>query len=340
VVHEISTLSIVIINWNCGDFLRRCVERIIQFSPAVPFEIIVIDNSSSDQSLDHLSQSAFAAELIEQERLRIVRNHANLGFGKANNQAFKLSKTPFVFLLNPDAEVSSGTIDTLLASLTSSADIGACGPRILNQDGSVQVSVWRNPTRVWQIVLSNLKLSMLLPRRIRGEMLLGGHWAHDTRRMVPMLSGAAMLVRREVIDSLGGFDERFDMYGEDHEWCLRMSRAGWKLLFEPAAVVVHHDGQSGLKRWTNLEKVQVKLEAEYLFETLTLPRWRVRANRLTSYLVTSIQKAWRDIRGIKLPELDLIKKLHWKHFRETFKSIRPSRHPQTSKARADADTLA
>jgi GT2 family glycosyltransferase len=328
VTGEIPELSIIIINWNCGAYLRSCVEKIVAFPPSVPFEIVIVDNASSDDSLDYLNKAGFVADLITQEKLRIVRNHANLGFSKANNQAFKLTNSPFVFLLNPDAEVSPGTIDTLLSSLRASEGIGACGPKIRNSDGSVQISVWRNPKRVWQIVLSHLKLYLVLPQPLRGELLLGGHWAHDRRRTVPMLCGAAMLVRREVIDSVGGFDERFDMYGEDHEWAYRISRGGWQLLFEPTAVVVHHDGKSAMKRWTNLEKLQVKLEAEYLWELLTLPRWRVRANLLASYLVTSIEKAWRDIRGIKVPELSLIKKLQWKHFTQTFKTVRPSRIPK------------
>jgi GT2 family glycosyltransferase len=333
VVHEIHELSIVIVNWNCGELLRRCVEKIFEHPPRVSFKIIVVDNASSDDSLASLTT-------FDPQRLRIFRNHENVGFGPANNQAFRLTKSPAILLLNPDTEVCPGAIDTLLASLSSNARIGVCGPRILNTDGSVQTSVWHNPARAWQILLSNLNLYLLLPRRLRGELLLGGHWAHDRRRVVPMLSGAALMLRREVIDDVGGFDERFEMYVEDNEWCYRVSRAGWQLLFEPAATVTHHGGQSSKKRWTNIEKLKVKLEAENLFEQLSLPRRRVIANCLTRYVVTSLQKFWRDLRGTSLPELAVIKRQHWKHLTQTFKSDQPAASPRVSKARADADNLA
>jgi GT2 family glycosyltransferase len=146
-----------------------------------------------------------------------------------------------------------------------------------------------------------------------------------------MLSGAAVMVRREVLDTVGGFDERFEMYSEDNEWCFRISRAGWQLLFVPTAVVMHQGGHSASKRWTNLEKLRVKLEAEFLCEQLTLPRWRVIANRLASYFVASLQKLWRHIRGADVAELTLIKKLHWKHLLQIFKTDQVSHHTPSSK---------
>jgi GT2 family glycosyltransferase len=134
-----------------------------------------------------------------------------------------------------------------------------------------------------------------------------------------MLSGAAMLVRREVIDEVGGFDERFHMYGEDNEWCLRMTRAGWQLIFQPKAVVLHHGAQSSLQRWNNLEKLRVQLEAGYLFQQQSLPRWRLISNQLASFVTGSGQHVWRLLRGVKAPDVQLAKEIHWQNLKRALR---------------------
>jgi len=309
-------LSIIIVNWNAGDLLRRCAASIVGSCPAVAYEIIVVDNASSDQSLALLRQDVEAAALMAEGRLRIVENAENRGFGRANNQAFVLSHGAFVLLLNPDTLMVPGAIESLIAVLRADRRIGACGPRLVNPDGSLQISVWRNPPTAWEIVLSNVKLYRLLPARIRGELLLGPHWRHDRRRRVRMLSAAALMVRRETIDAIGGFDERFHMYAEDNEWCLRMARAGWLLVFEPAVVVRHDEAQSSLKRWSRLEKRRVQLEASYLFQQVSLPRRQLVANQLASYMTAHAQRAWRQMRGVDTSEMAMVARLHGQHLRQ------------------------
>ena len=168
-------LSIIIVNWNGSSLLTRCVETIACSAPKLTYEIIVIDNASYDDSIVQLRSNEIAAQMIASGQLRIVNNTYNRGFGAANNQAFALSDSTFVFLLNLDTEVQPGTIDTLVNRLRSDPTIGACGPRILNVDGSLQTSVFFNPPRVWHTLLSQLWLYHAIPRRIRGELLLGGH---------------------------------------------------------------------------------------------------------------------------------------------------------------------
>src|SRR6185295_10271341 len=164
------------INWNGGGLLRRAIESVIASPPSVEYEIVVVDNNSSDESLTLLRGSELVRSLSGRGRLRIIENLDNRGFGQANNQAFALTDSPLLFLLNPYTEVTAGSIDRLLATLESEARVGAVGPRMLNADGSLQISVWRNPPAAWEILLSQLKLYALLPRRWRGELLLGGHW--------------------------------------------------------------------------------------------------------------------------------------------------------------------
>ena len=310
-------LSIIIVNWNGGELLPRCVETIVSSQPSVTYEVVIIDNASTDDSLARLNASEAAVFLSSNQKLRIFNNTENRGFGAANNQAFALTDSPFVFQLNLDTEVHPGTIDTLMRTMHSDPKIGACGPKILNSDGSLQISAFFNPPRVWHTFLSQLKLYYLLPQRIRGELLLGKHWDHSRRRCVPMLSGAAILARRKMIDEVGGFDERFHMYSEDSEWCWRITRTDWKLMFVPEAVVLHHGGQSSMKRWSSDEKIRVMLEAGFYFEHRVLPRWRLAANQLANYLVVSAQIAGRSVRGIHIPELYLIKKLHREHLKRS-----------------------
>ncbi len=295
-------LSIIIVNWNGGDLLRRTVESVVAAPPSLPHEVVVVDNASSDDSLARLRSSASADALGD--RLRVFENADNLGFGRANNQAFAQTSAPLVLLLNPDTEVTEGSIDRLVQTVRSGGRIGAAGPKLLNADGSIQVSVWRNTPAAWEALLTGLRLHMLLPRRLRGELLLAEHFTYERRRAVGMLSGAAMLVRREVIDEVGGFDEHFHMYGEDNEWCLRITRAGWQLVFEPEAVVMHHGAASSLKRWDSLEKLRVQSEAFLLFQRRCLPRRRRITDLTARCLLLSAQKVARRIKGRESRDVD------------------------------------
>ncbi|MET0623210.1 MAG: glycosyltransferase family 2 protein [Pyrinomonadaceae bacterium] len=288
-------LSIIIVNWNGGDLLRRTVESVVAAPPSISHEVVVVDNASSDDSLARLRAGESARALGE--RLRVRENADNLGFGRANNQAFAETTSPLLLLLNPDTEVTAGSIDRLIETVRSGERIGAAGPKLLNADGSVQVSVWRNSPAAWEALLTGFRLHKLLPKRVRGELLLAEHFDYARRREVGMLSGAAMLVRREVVDDVGGFDERFHMYGEDNEWCLRITRAGWRLVFEPAAVVMHHGAASSMKRWDSLEKMRVQSEGYLLFLRRSLPRRRRVGLLAASCMMLSLQRAARGLTG-------------------------------------------
>jgi GT2 family glycosyltransferase len=306
-------LSIIIVNWNGGSLLTRCVETIVASAPQTTYEIVIVDNASEDDSLDQLRASEVAAPLISSEQLRIVVNPENRGFGAANNQGFSLTTSPFIFMLNLDTEVRPGTIDRLIEKLNADQTIGACGPRIVNTDGSLQVSVFFSPPRVWHTLLSQLWLYHLIPRRMRGELLLGWHWDHDRERAVPMLGGAAIMARREMIDKVGGFNERFHMYSEDTEWCWRVTNSEWRLVFVPDAILLHHGAQSASKRWSPADQLRVRLRAGFDFEHLALSRWQVAANQLTNYVIVTLQITGRKLLGIQHPELQVIREMHREH---------------------------
>ena len=310
-----SDLSIIIVNWNGGTLLTKCVESVVNSAPKANYEIVIVDNASTDDSLAQLQANDAIAPMIASGQLRIVNNSENRGFGAANNQAFAVTDSPFVFLLNLDTEVPPGTIDTLIEKLKADPRIGACGPRMLNPDGSVQVSVFFNPPRVWHTFMSQLWLYHLLPRRIRGEVLLGWHWNHDRERSVPMLAGAAIMARREMIEQVGGFNERFHMYGEDNEWCWRIRKSDWRLMFVPEVNLLHYGAQSSSKRWSHADRIRKRLRAGFNFERQALPRWRLAANQLANFFVVTVQITGRKLLGIQHDELNVIREMHREHLK-------------------------
>ncbi len=313
-----SELSIIIVNWNGGEFLRRCIESIVESPPQVSYDIIVVDNASTDDSVRWL-RSDEAKMCLGKARLCVLENAENLGFSRANNQGIAHSEAPFLFLLNSDTEVRPGAIDALIATLKSDERAGMCGPRLVNPDDSLQPSVYRNPPAAWEILLSGSRLYRLLPAGVRGELLLGGHWDHARRRRVPRLSGAAMMVKREVIDSVGGLDEQFHMYGEDIEWCLRIARAGWSLIHEPEAVVMHHGGQSSKQRWGGLETTRRVIDGQLRFQENCLPLGQLLANILASSVVALAAHASRRLRGRPTVETRMALELYAKYLKRALR---------------------
>jgi len=307
--HDRPALSIVIVNWNGGDVLRRCLDSIDRFPPLVPFEVIVVDNASSDGSVPHLRAAASDWRRAG-ACLRLIENSDNAGFSRANNQAIAASEAGLLLLLNADTEVTAGAIDALVETLYADPSAGACGPRLISPDGSLQPSAWRNPPAAWEILVSGTGLWRAIPRRLRGEWLLGRHWDHARRRAVPMLFGAAFLIRRSVIDAVGPLDERFHLYAEDNEWCWRITRAGWRLIFEPAATIVHHGGMFSLQRWGPSEKLRRQWEANFEFQRRCLPRRRMIANLIAGSAAADAQRLWWTITGRPTDEPALVSRMH------------------------------
>jgi len=308
-------ISIIIVNWNGRDLLARCMGSILKHPPSAPYEIVVVDNASTDGSVEWL-RAAHWNGWLKDANLRLIENKENVGFGRANNIAFSQTSARMLLLLNSDTEVREGTIDRLVEAVESNKKAAGCGPKMLNADGGFRPTVYRNPPTVWEILVTGLRLYYLLPSRIRAELLLGPHWDHSKRRTTRTLSGAAILLRREVIDSVGGFDEEFYFYGEDIELGLRIVNSGWDLLFEPAAQVVHHGSKSALQRWGPEEVHRRSIDASLLCYRKSLPRFRFVANCLANCLVYSFMRIWRRARGASTRDIDIALSVHREHLRE------------------------
>jgi GT2 family glycosyltransferase len=280
------TLTIIIVNWNGKGFLPQCLKSIGDNPPCVPYEVIVIDNMSTDGSREWLL-SREAESLILSGAFRTILSVGNLGFGRANNCAVLNSMSEYVFFLNPDTLLGSGSIDRLLAVASRNESIGAVAPKILNSDGTLQPSVAYFPPNPFVIAVTELSLATWFPLGFR-KRFFAQHWRHDEERAVPMVWGAALLVKRSVIDKIGGFDEDFFMYGEDLELCARIQRSGWKIVFVPKATVTHFGGKSSEQVWSSDESELKKYNAAIMAERKALSRTLATSNALTRLSLHSL----------------------------------------------------
>lgn len=234
------TLSIIVVNWNTREITRACLRSIREHVTGVEYEVIVVDNASSDGSV----------EMIRSEfpEARLIANDTNVGFGRANNQAMRGARGRFFFLLNSDTLITDDSVKRLVGFIESDPEIGIAGCKLLFEDGSLQSSCSRFPS-IKLALLEDLMLYKLLPRRKQGEVLLGGYWPHDHERDVDSVWGAVMLLRREVFEQTKGFDESIFMYGEDIEWCMRVRDLGWRITFTPDCSIVHLNHKSSENKY-------------------------------------------------------------------------------------------
>lgn len=228
-------LSIVVVNWNVREDLLRCLGSIKENPPSLPFEVIVVDNASSDGSVDAV-KAAFP-------EVTVIANDENRGFAAANNQGIEKSKGRYILSLNPDTIVHRVSLDRLVEFMEDNGDMGAVGPKLLNTDGSVQPSARGFPTFRGALYRHTVFRLLRIFRRQYKEWLMKD-FGHNRQMDVEQLMGSALMVRRSVMEKLGGMDESFFMYYEEVDLCLRIKQAGWRIVFMPQAAVTHLGGHS------------------------------------------------------------------------------------------------
>lgn len=240
-------LSIIIVNRNTRELLRACLRSLAEAPDAVSTEVTVVDNGSSDGSVAMVESAV--------PEVRLIRNATNTGFAYPNNQGLAVSRGRYVMLLNSDTEVRPGALQRLVEFMDEHPECGACGPKLLYPDGRLQPSCRSFPT-LWVHFCDMAFLDRIFPRsRLFGNQETWFDHQHTTPVDQPM--GAALLVRREVLETVGPLDERFVLYYNDVDWCYRINQAGWSIYFVHDAVVMHHQGVT-----TRHENRQMQLGVE------------------------------------------------------------------------------
>jgi N-acetylglucosaminyl-diphospho-decaprenol L-rhamnosyltransferase len=227
-------LAVVVVNYNAGDHLIRCVRSVFEAGGGEDVEVVVVDNASRDGSADRL-EAALPA-------VRLIRNRANRGFAAAANQGIQATATPYVFLLNPDAEILAGSMAGLVKVGEEHPRAGAIGVLVRDPDGSVYPSARRAPGLLVGLGHAFAGLFSRHNRFTRAYTM--ADWDRTTERRVDWVSGSAMLLRRRALDEVRGLDAGYFMYVEDLDVCTRLVRAGWKVVFSPEVEVVHVGGVS------------------------------------------------------------------------------------------------
>lgn len=229
-------LSIVIVAHDSRPHLSACLRSIYQQADAPPLEVILVDNGSRDGGAD--------AARLEFPQLALVSAPGNLGFAAGANLGIRQAKGTHLLLLNPDTEVAAGALRTMVEFLEATPDAGVVGPRLLNPDGSLQLSCRAFPGRWTALAHRDALLTRVFPRNPASRRYLLTDWDHDSIRPVDWVSGACLMIRREVLERVGPLDEGFFLFAEDVDFCKRVWAAGWKVYYVPDAVVVHRIGIS------------------------------------------------------------------------------------------------
>jgi GT2 family glycosyltransferase len=236
-------VSVIILNYNTCDDLRTCLRSVQQTeagSSEANAEVFVVDNASSDVSADMVAS--------EFPWVSLIRAPRNGGYAYGNNLAIRMCRGEYVLLLNPDALVPPGAIDSLCDYLDERPAAGVVGPKVLRPDGSLDLACRRSFPTLEVSSYRILGLSKLFPRSRRFGRYNLTYLDPDEPAEVDSVVGACMLVRRSAIEQAGLLDEQFFMYGEDLDWAYRMKQAGWSILYNPSVTVLHRKGESSRRR--------------------------------------------------------------------------------------------
>jgi len=297
-------LSIIIVSWNVRELLRRCLASIYAGWPAErPLEVIVVDNASSDGSV----------EMVRREfpQVQLIANQDNRGFTRANNQGIAASRGRYVLLLNPDTEVLDDALTVMVAYMEAHPKVGVVGPKLLYPDGSVQSSRRRFPTLATAFLESTI-LHQWFPDNPAARRYHVLDQPDDRVQPVDWVVGACLMVRRQAIEAAGLLDEGFFMYSEELDWCRRIKERGWEVVYLPDARVVHHGGKSSEQvvpaRHLHFQRSKVRyFRKHHGFWQAEAVRWFL----LLTYVYQIVEEGLKWLVGHKRPLRAARVKAYW-----------------------------
>ncbi len=251
--NRVVDVSIIIVSWNTKQITCDCLKSVYEQTSNIDFEVIVVDNGSTDGS----------CEAVEKEfpRVKLIKNGENQGFAKANNIGIKAGSGKYLALVNSDIVVLGDCIKKLIDFMEQNNSVGMAGPRILNPDRTLQVSCRHFPS-IWNSFCQAVGLNRLFPRSAFFSDWFMSYWSHDSIRSVDVLSGCFWMVRHEAVDEVGLLDEDFFIYGEDIDWCKRFHKVGWDIVFYPEAQAIHYGHASSsnapIKFYLEMQKADLQ----------------------------------------------------------------------------------
>jgi hypothetical protein len=226
-------VSIVVVNHEANHYLARAAESILRQVKRIAYELVVVDTSLAPRPLE-----------AAPARLHWMASPPGSGFAAAANVGVRASTAPYVLLLNPDTELQNDAVSALVGYLESHPRVGIAAPKLVNPDGSLQLSCRSFPSYSTGLFHRYSLLTRWLPQNRFTRRYLLTDWNHDSVRSVDWVSGACLMVRRKVFDTVGLLDESFFLYAEDVDLCYRARQAGWDIVYIPSGVVLHHIGGS------------------------------------------------------------------------------------------------
>lgn len=251
-------ISVIIVNWNSKDFLRKCIRSLDEQTRGVSMEIVVLDSGSFDGCGEMLAR--------EFPRVRFIQSDKNLGFARGNNQAAGSATGRFLVFLNPDTELRGPALNKLFEAAVSLPKAGVLGAHLLNSDGTVQTSCLQSfPTIANQMLDAEMFRKWFPRSRLWGMAALYAKASEPAE--VEGISGACLMTPRPLFEQLGGFNEDYFMYYEDMDYCLKIQKAGWKNYYVPAAVIVHHGGKSSGGEYSRFSSVMMAESGWRFFRT-------------------------------------------------------------------------
>ena len=230
-------LSVVFLNYNTRDLTRQALSSVLAAAEGLAVEIFVVDNASVDGSADMVAE--------EFPQVKLIRNAANVGFAAGNNVALRQVTGEYVLLINTDTIVRQDALRTMVEFLDAHPEAGACGCKILDPDGTLQLDSRRGFPTPLAAFCKMSGLSRFFPKH---PLIAHYHMTYldpEQTAEVEVLSGSCMMVRKAAMDQVGLLDEDYFMYGEDIDWCYRFHQAGWKIYYVPTTSIIHFRGESG-----------------------------------------------------------------------------------------------
>jgi len=273
-------ISIVIISYNTKKLTGDCVKSIVEGTKGTKYEIIVVDNNSTDGSTETLKklQNSKTPKL----QLKLIENQTNLGFGRANNQGIKKAKGRYVLFLNSDTVVNDNVIGEMVEWMDENKDIGIASCALRNRDGSLQGTGGHFPTlaRVftWMTIQDIPFVDKLIKpfHPMKEKSFVKGESFYEKEKEIDWITGAFFLMRKEVSKQVGGFDEDYFMYTEEVDLCYRSKKVGWKIYYNPKWSITHLGGASG-KKWSFVTR---EFDGVKLFYKKHYPKWQYPVLRL------------------------------------------------------------